>query len=55
MDGLTQVGKDLAYGADGSLTDGKAGNLYSKFTGVYTDSNGDHLVELLLQKGLTAA
>jgi hypothetical protein len=53
--GLTQVGAVDAFGASGGATSGSSADRYTKFTGVYTDGNGDHLVELLLQHGLTAA
>ncbi len=55
LDGLTQVGKADAFGADGGATSGASSDKYTKFTGSYTDSQGEHLVELLLQHGLTAA
>ena len=44
-----------AYGATGGAKSGASADKYTKFTGTYTDGNGDHLVELLLQHGLTAA
>jgi hypothetical protein len=53
--GLTQVGAHDAFGASGGATSGASADRYTKFTGTYTDGNGDHLVELLLQHGLTAA
>jgi hypothetical protein len=55
MDGLTQVGEVDAFGATGAATSGASSDRFTKYTGVYTDSAGDHLVELLLQHGLTAA
>jgi hypothetical protein len=53
--GLTQVGAVDAFGATGGAKSGASADRYTKFTGTYTDGNGDHLVELLLQHGLTAA
>jgi len=56
IDGLTQVGKVDSFDEDGAVnTAGGAYGKYTKFTGVYSDTTGDHLVELLLQNGLTAA
>ena len=55
LGGLTQVGAKDAFGATGAATSGASSDRYTKFTGTYHDGNGDHLVELLLQHGLTAA
>jgi hypothetical protein len=55
MDGLTQVGATDAFGPTGNGSNHTSAERYTKFTGVYHDGNGDHLVELLLQHGLTAA
>ncbi len=55
LDGLTQVGAVDAFGATGDTTTGASSDKYTKFTGVYSDTSGDHLVELLLQHGLSAA
>lgn len=54
LEDLTQVGETDAFGATGDKTTGASSDKYTKFTGVYTDMSGDHLVELLLQHGLTA-
>jgi hypothetical protein len=55
LDGLTQVGAVDAFGSTGGASSGASSDKYTKFTGTYTDAAGDHLVELLLQHGLTAA
>jgi hypothetical protein len=55
MDGLIQVGSIDAWGSSGAKSTGASNDKYTKFTGTYTDSSGDHLVELLLQHGLHAA
>jgi Bacterial Ig-like domain/Putative Ig domain len=55
LDGLTQVGAKDAFGVTGDTSTGASNDKYTKFTGVYSDTSGDHLVELLLQHGLSAA
>ena len=55
LGGLTQVGAKDAFGAMGAASSGSSADRYTKFTGSYHDGNGDHLVELLLQHGMTAA
>jgi hypothetical protein len=55
MEGLTQVGEVGQFGASGGLSSGSLNDRFTKYTGVYSDASGDHLVALLLQSGLTAA
>lgn len=52
LDGLKQVGSDLSFTETGNLITRSTPDRYSKFTGVYTDASGDHLVTLLLHEGL---
>jgi hypothetical protein len=43
------------YGADGLASNGATDQRYAKYIGTYADNDGNHLVELLLQRGLSAA
>ena len=55
LEGLTQVGEKGQFGATGGLSSGLLSDQFTKYSGVYSDAEGDHLVSLLLQMGLTAA
>jgi len=52
LDGLAQVGDKDYFDSKGAKSTGS--EKYTKFVGLYVDGAGDHLVELLLQRGLTA-
>jgi Fe2+ transport system protein FeoA len=52
LEELTKVGPSDGFNADGSLSTNRTGDKYSKFIGVVHEGGDDHLVELLLQKGI---
>jgi large repetitive protein len=55
LDGFEQVGGDYKFDATGALGTSKTNQEYSKYTGIYEDAEGQHLLTLLFSKGITAA
>ena len=43
------------FGSNGLASNGAADQRYAKYMGTFVDNDGNHLVELLLQRGLSAA
>jgi hypothetical protein len=52
--GIAKFG-DYQFGANGLASNGAADQRYAKYMGTFVDNDGNHLVELLLQRGLSAA
>jgi Bacterial Ig-like domain/Putative Ig domain len=51
LEGFTQVGAANAFNGDGSLATKRSGDKFSKFVATVHDATGDHMVELLLERG----
>jgi hypothetical protein len=52
--GIAKFG-DYQFGSNGLASNGALDQRYAKYTGTFVDNDGNHLVELLLQRGLSAA